>query len=73
MRAAPVVVIRPMIGATEAVSKALMGATNQLRPEQLQELEDVSVDCLLYKGQTCARNDTNTQKYKSALRFERAP
>ncbi|ANB14684.1 Atg2p [Sugiyamaella lignohabitans] len=43
MRAAPVVLIRPMIGATEAVSKTLMGVTNQIEPDQLQDVQDVSI------------------------------
>ncbi|CAN6674487.1 autophagy-related protein 2 [Trichomonascus vanleenenianus] len=39
-KAAPIALIRPMIGATEAVSKALLGVTNQLDPEQRQEAEE---------------------------------
>lgn len=41
-KAAPVAFIRPLIGTTEAVSKALLGITNQLDPEQMKYVEDVS-------------------------------
>ncbi|ODQ77722.1 hypothetical protein BABINDRAFT_163427 [Babjeviella inositovora NRRL Y-12698] len=39
-RAAPVALLRPMIGATEAFSRALMGATNQLDPEERLRLQE---------------------------------
>ncbi|CCH45571.1 Autophagy-related protein [Wickerhamomyces ciferrii] len=39
-KATPVALIRPMIGATEAVSKALLGVTNQLDPNQRKYIED---------------------------------
>lgn len=41
-KAAPVALIRPVIGATEAVSKTLLGVTNQLQPQQMKDVEDVS-------------------------------
>lgn len=40
VKATPVALIRPMIGATEAVSKALLGVTNQLDPEQRKYIND---------------------------------
>ena len=40
VKATPVALIRPMIGATEAVSKALLGVTNQLDPEQRKYIDD---------------------------------
>lgn len=40
VRAVPVAVIKPMIGATEAVSKTLMGMRNTLDPEGRAEQED---------------------------------
>jgi autophagy-related protein 2 len=40
MRAAPVAIIRPMIGATEAASRALLGVTNAMDPEQKRRVED---------------------------------
>lgn len=39
-KAAPVAIIRPLIGASEAVSKALQGLANQLDKEQINELHD---------------------------------
>jgi autophagy-related protein 2 len=40
MRATPIALIRPMIGATEAVSRTLLGATNQMDPNQAQDVEE---------------------------------
>ncbi|KAJ3182923.1 autophagy- protein 2 [Gaertneriomyces sp. JEL0708] len=40
IRAVPVAVLKPMIGATEAVSKALMGLQNSLDPQKRLQLED---------------------------------
>ena len=48
VKAAPVALIRPMIGATEAVSKTLLGITNQIDPKQMQEVKDVSVKIRLF-------------------------
>ena len=45
MRATPIALIRPMIGATEAVSKTLLGVTNQMDPDQIQYMEEK------YRGQ----------------------
>lgn len=42
-RHAPTIVLRPMIGATKAVSQTLMGATNTVDPRNRQRLEDVSL------------------------------
>ncbi|CUS15117.1 unnamed protein product [Tuber aestivum] len=39
-RAAPVAIIRPMIGATEAVSRTLLGVTNALDPDQKRRVDD---------------------------------
>ncbi|KAK9370400.1 hypothetical protein V1509DRAFT_561145 [Lipomyces kononenkoae] len=41
-RAAPVAVLRSMIGATEAVSSTLMGVNNQMDPQRRRTIEDVS-------------------------------
>ncbi|KAI9001725.1 hypothetical protein BC832DRAFT_594012 [Gaertneriomyces semiglobifer] len=40
IKAVPVAVLKPMIGATEAVSKALMGLQNSLDPQKRLQLED---------------------------------
>lgn len=40
VKAAPIAIIRPMIGATEAVSRTLLGVTNQMDPEQLRDIEE---------------------------------
>ncbi|KAJ3180104.1 autophagy- protein 2 [Geranomyces variabilis] len=40
MRAVPVAVLRPMIGATEAVSKTLMGIQNSMDPTRRDQMED---------------------------------
>ncbi|RKP07930.1 ATG C terminal domain-containing protein [Thamnocephalis sphaerospora] len=41
VRAVPVAVLRPMIGASEAFSKALMGLRNTIDPTQKLQMEDV--------------------------------
>lgn len=40
IRAVPVAVLRPMIGATEAVSKALIGVRNAVDPELKEDIEN---------------------------------
>ncbi|DAZ97573.1 TPA: hypothetical protein N0F65_005545 [Lagenidium giganteum] len=40
IRAVPVAVLRPMIGATEAVSKALIGVRNAVDPELMEDVEN---------------------------------
>lgn len=40
VRAVPIAVLRPMIGASEAVSKTLLGARNSLDPRGRDELGD---------------------------------
>lgn len=39
-KVAPVAIIRPLIGATEAVAKALQGISNQFDKEQIEEIHD---------------------------------
>lgn len=41
-RHAPTMILRPMIGASKAVSQTLMGATNTVDPQNRRRLEDVS-------------------------------
>lgn len=40
MRAIPVAVLRPMIGASEAVSKTLFGIRNTIDPNARKEMDD---------------------------------
>jgi autophagy-related protein 2 len=40
VRAVPIAVLKPMIGASEAVSKTLLGMRNSLDPEGTKELGD---------------------------------
>lgn len=40
VRAVPIAVLKPMIGASEAVSKTLLGMRNSLDPEGKRELGD---------------------------------
>ena len=40
VRAVPIAVLKPMIGASEAVSKTLLGMRNSLDPEGRRELVD---------------------------------
>ncbi|KAF0694737.1 Aste57867_14413 [Aphanomyces stellatus] len=40
IRAVPVAVLRPMIGATEAMSRALIGARNAVDPEMKEDMEN---------------------------------
>ena len=42
IKAVPVAVLKPMIGASEAVSKTLLGLRNTIDPNQKLEMEDVS-------------------------------
>jgi autophagy-related protein 2 len=39
IRAVPIAVLKPMIGASEAVSKTLLGLRNTLDPEVIKDLE----------------------------------
>lgn len=39
-KATPIAIIRPMIGATEAISKTLLGVTNQIDPEQIKDAKE---------------------------------
>lgn len=41
MKAVPVAVLRPMIGASEAASKAILGIRNQLDPNEKAIMKDV--------------------------------
>lgn len=50
-KAAPVAVIRPLIGMTEAVSKTLQGLNNQIDQGQSSDLKDK------YKSQKCQRDE----------------
>ncbi|CCH58855.1 hypothetical protein TBLA_0B00100 [Henningerozyma blattae CBS 6284] len=49
-KAAPVAIIRPLIGTTEALSKALQGVSNQLDKERLLENRDKYKDLALNKN-----------------------
>ena len=40
VRAVPIAVLKPMIGASEAVSKTLLGVRNSLDPQGRDELDD---------------------------------
>ena len=40
VRAVPIAVLKPMIGASEAVSKTLLGLRNSLDPEGRKEQDD---------------------------------
>lgn len=65
-RAAPVAVLRPMIGASEAVSRALLGATNSMDKEQMKRVDDVSLKVSLELNRyllTVYRNIKNTSLY----------
>ena len=42
LRSAPTIIFRPAIGASKAISKTLMGATNSLDPQNRRRVEDVS-------------------------------
>jgi autophagy-related protein 2 len=42
LKAAPTIVLRPMVGVSKALGKALLGAGNTLDPENLRRAEDVS-------------------------------
>jgi autophagy-related protein 2 len=42
-RHAPIVILRPVIGATRAVGTALLGVGNQIDRENLRRVEDVSL------------------------------
>jgi len=42
VRHAPTLILRPMIGASKAISQTLMGATNTVDPQNRRRIEDVS-------------------------------
>lgn len=46
MQRAPTIVFRPVIGASKAISKTLMGATNSLDPENRRRVEEASTTLL---------------------------
>ena len=46
-RHAPTLVLRPMIGASRAISQTLMGATNSVDPQNRRRIEDVSLSTLI--------------------------
>jgi autophagy-related protein 2 len=54
LRRAPTIVFRPAIGASKAIGKTLMGATNSLDPENRRRVEEVS-----HPGVLLWRNDAN--------------
>lgn len=41
-RAAPIMLLRPAIGATEAISRTLLGVNNHLDPDNQRKVDDVS-------------------------------
>lgn len=43
VRHAPTLILRPMIGASKAISQTLMGATNTVDPQNRRRVEDVSL------------------------------
>lgn len=43
VRNAPILILRPMIGASKAIGQTLMGATNTVDPENRRRVEDVSI------------------------------
>lgn len=57
-RAAPIVILKPAIGATKAIGSALLGAGNALDPTSRRKLEDVSfhVVCMLELSTDDSRN-----------------
>lgn len=46
-RHAPTLILRPMIGASKAISQTLMGATNTVDPQNRRRVEDVSISNLV--------------------------
>ena len=43
IRAVPVAVLKPMIGASEALSKTLLGLRNTIDPNKKLQMEDVRI------------------------------
>lgn len=62
MRAAPIAIIRPMIGATEAVSKTLLGVTNQMDPDQIGYMEEKYRAAAKSKSQSQSEQQQNEQQ-----------
>lgn len=48
IRAVPVAVLKPMIGATEAVSQTLLGLRNSIDPNKKLQTEDVCINDFMY-------------------------
>lgn len=67
MRAAPIALIRPMIGATEAVSRTLLGVTNQMDPDQIVYMEEkYRVEDQAKQEKQTLKQTTSTQSRSSA-------
>lgn len=47
VRHAPTLILRPMIGASKAISQTLMGATNTVDPQNRRRVEDVSLSNII--------------------------
>ena len=67
----PVAVLKPMIGATEAVSKTLMGMQNTIDPNKRLQMEDKYVEFCKKEVQFSFRMDPltiiiiNPRRYKA--------
>jgi len=62
VRHAPTLILRPMIGASKAISQTLMGATNTVDPQNRRRVEDVSLGSLFRLTKlTSSRNTRNIE------------
>lgn len=73
-RNAPTLILRPMIGASKAVSQTLLGAANSADPQNRRRLEDVSsvnqfVDETLPCANLATRNTSNINSSKTEKSF----
>jgi hypothetical protein len=74
VRAVPVAVLRPMIGASEAFSKTLMGLQNTIDPMQRLQMEDVSIQQLDDSfSLTYSFRNTKNSKYMLVLLIINSP
>ena len=64
-RHAPTVVLRPAVGATKALSNALLGVGNALDETSRRKIEDVSVDLAILSTNPMLIQDRNTNRTRA--------
>jgi autophagy-related protein 2 len=71
VRHAPTLILRPMIGASKAISQTLMGATNTVDPQNRRRVEEVSFADMLSRTRLMICRNTNTTEWARLSIFVR--